>query len=247
MVRHHDHQGGVCGHLHVSFAGGARAKATLRFLDEAVVVNLTETARIAVPKGARRGVLSIDIRDRGRGLASTTLDVLGVLTGAVPAVRSKLKVYEREVAISVQYQPHGIEPRAGYVVRLEAFAAPGPFPDGPMVVEDDDIQSLPVVAWTEPTLVDVDRTEPWRCRARVHRNQLFVVDRDTWTTTDLANRAFDVARPVAATAAAVAGAASRLSWSSLSLLTTTFVRTTLAAAQARAFGDDIGVPSVKSV
>lgn len=236
----HD-QGSVCGHLHVSFSGGARAKATLRFLDEAVIASLAETARIAVPKAAQRGVLSIDIRDRGRGLASTTLDVLGVLTGAVPSVRTKLKVYERDIAISVQYQPHGIEPRAGHVVRLEAFAAPGPFPDGPMVVEDDEIQSLPVVAWTEPTLVDVGRTEQWRCRARVHRNQLFVVDRDTWTATDVASRALDVARPVAATAAAVAGVASRLSWSSLALLT----RTTLAAAQARAFGD--GLPGVKSV
>lgn len=124
-----------------------------------------------------------------------------------------------------------------------------------MVVEDDAIDSMPLLTWDEKVEVDVDVFETWCCRARVHRNQIFVVDRNTWTTrllapilsSELAIRAIETARPAAASAAVISipiiGATSRFSWSSIRNIGAGLVRTAVATAQNLAgSNDDIIVP-----
>lgn len=106
-----------------------------------------------------------------------------------------------------------------------------------MVVEDDVIDSMPLLTWDEKVEVDVGVFETWRCRARVHRNQIFVVGRNSWTTrllapifsSELAIRALETARPAAASAAVISipiiGATSRFSWSSVKNIGASLVRT----------------------
>lgn len=236
-----EHQDGVCGHVHLRLVGSLEA-ASLRRCSLALeglgraVAPLCDALemRIAVPKEASTTMLSIEIKDRSRGLASMVVDVRTLLLGDVPNARCSLRVHEVSLHFVLDYRPHGLEPRRGHVVRLEPFAEACALPrDGFMVVEDDVVVSMPLVAFDEVVEVDVGVVETWKCRARVHRNQIFVVDRRTWAdhffTSSLVARAAHVARP----AAAIAAPLIHLSWSSITALGSTLARATLAAAKRR--------------
>lgn len=82
-----EHQGGICGHLHLflgSLEGAAIRRCTMaidafgegfrRKLDEVFEHELA-VRKEAVHSNSANTVLSIEVTDRGRGLASTHLDI----------------------------------------------------------------------------------------------------------------------------------------------------------------------------
>lgn len=231
---------GVCGHLTLSFALTkamvGRVSIVANVDDEPVRMKPTSAdcqMTLAVTKTASHKV-SLQIFERARGLASTTIDVRSLLLGFSHSLQQSLRVFEEKLEVDATYEPDGEVPRRGSLVRLQPFATRGVLSRGDMVVDDDRVTSMPVLAWTERVETDLGTFESWKCSARVHRNQIYVVDndQDTWTgrlmspITGIAGRALETAKPAV-------NLASRLSFTSIRTLGAVAHSAVVAAAAAR--------------
>lgn len=212
----------LCGHLVLCFkltrAMIGRVSIVAKMDEEPVRVkpsSVDHCMRVPVTKKKsqhQQNKLSLEIFERARGLASTTMEARNLLLGLSHSLQETLRVFEERLEIRACYEPCGVAPRRGHVVRLEPFANIGVLSRGDMLVEDDRVTSMPLLAWTERVEVEVGVFESWRCSARVHRNQIYVVDNeDTWTRrliitpiSGIALKALETAKPAAERVASVA-------------------------------------------